>query len=91
MLAVFAAAAAADPEIAAAWTEYGRRRYQDNRALVEALAPWLRPDLDVDRATDIWWAVFTHELSDALIGVRGWSLEDYVDWLVGSVRRLLLR
>jgi len=91
MLAVFAAAAAADPEIAAAWTEYGRRRHQDNRALVEALAPWLRPDLDVDRATDIWWAVFTHELSDALIGVRGWSLEDYVDWLVGSVRRLLLR
>lgn len=91
MLKAFAAAAAVDPEIADAFTEYGRRRYQDNRALVESLAPWLREDLDVDRATDIAWTVFDHGTSDKLIGERGWTLEEYADWLVDSVRRLLLR
>jgi len=27
----------------------------------------------------------------SLIGERGWSLEEYADWLVESVERLLLR
>jgi AcrR family transcriptional regulator len=90
MLKVFAAAAPVDPEIAAAFEEYGRRRYQDNRALMESLAPWLRRDLSVDRATDIFWTVFDSSVSDALIEARGWSLDDYCDWLIDSVERLLL-
>jgi hypothetical protein len=90
MLKVFAAAAPVDPEIAAAFEEYGRRRYQDNRALMESLAPWLRRDISVDRATDIFWTVFDSSVSDALIEARGWSLDDYCDWLIDSVERLLL-
>jgi AcrR family transcriptional regulator len=91
MLKVFADAASVDPEIAAAFAEYGRRRYQDYRALVESFGPWLREGLDVDRATDIFWAVFDHTASDTLIDARGWTLEEYCDWLVDSVERLLLR
>jgi hypothetical protein len=30
-------------------------------------------------------------VSDALMGERGWSLEEFADWLVDSVERLLLR
>jgi AcrR family transcriptional regulator len=91
MLRAFSSAAAVDPEVAAAWSEYGRRRYQDNRLLIESFAPWLRDGLDVDRATDIAWTVFTDTASEALIGQRGWSLEEYADWVADSVDRLLLR
>jgi AcrR family transcriptional regulator len=91
MLRAFAAAASVDPEIAAAFEEYGRRRYQDCRALIESFGPWLRDGLDVDRATDVFWAVFDHASSDALIEGRGWTLEEYCDWLVDGVDRLLLR
>jgi AcrR family transcriptional regulator len=91
MLRAFASAAAVDPEVAAAWSEYGRRRYQDKRLMIESFAPWLRDGLDVDRATDIAWTVFTDTASEALIGQRGWSLEEYADWVADSVDRLLLR
>jgi AcrR family transcriptional regulator len=91
MLRAFRSAAAVDPEIAEAWAEYGRRRYRDNRALIESFGPWLREGLDVDRATDIFWTVFGHAASDDLVGERGWTLEEYCDWLIDGVDRLLLR
>jgi hypothetical protein len=87
---VFAAAAAGDTEIADAWTEYERRRYQDARVLIGSFAPWLRQGLDVDRATEIFWAVFSHVPVQNLMGVRGWTVEQYADFLVDAVARLLL-
>lgn len=90
MMRAFASAAAVDGEIAAAWAEYGRRRYADNRALVQSFSPWLRAGLDVDRATDVFWAVFDHETIDALIRHRGWSVENYADWLIDTFALLLL-
>ena len=90
IMRAFSSAAAVDAEIAAAWTDYGRRRYQDNRRLVESFAPWLRAGLDLDRAADVFWTVFTHEAAESLIGQRGWTLAQYADWLVDTFRRLLL-
>src|SRR3954451_22295614 len=88
---VFAAAAAADPEIAAAWTEYERRRYEDYRAVIESFRPWLREDVEVDRATDVFWAVFGEGTGDLLQRERGWTLEECADWLTDAFDRLLLR
>jgi AcrR family transcriptional regulator len=90
MLRVFAAAAAGDPEIAEAWAEYERRRHQDNRMLVASFGPWLRAGLDVDRANDMFWATFSHVPADNLIRGRGWSLDEYADFLVDAVARMLL-
>jgi AcrR family transcriptional regulator len=90
MIQVFAAAAAGDTEIADAWTEYERRRYQDARVLIGSFAPWLRQGLDVDRATEIFWAMFSHVPIQNLMGVRGWTVEQYADFLVDAVARLLL-
>jgi hypothetical protein len=87
---VFSAAAVGDAEIAEAWAEYERRRHLDNRILIGAFEPWLREGLDVDRANDIFWAVFTHVPADNLMRGRGWSLEEYADFLVDAVERLLL-
>lgn len=91
MIGVFADAAAGDAEIAAAWAVYEDRRRQDMRAMVGALEPWLREDLDVERATDVYWAVFSDRLSRNLLGVRGWTVDEYADFLVDTLRRLLLR
>jgi AcrR family transcriptional regulator len=90
IMQAFAAAAAMDDEIAVAYAEYSRRRYQDSRGMLGAFEPWLRPDLDVDRATEIFWAVFSHETAAALIGGRGWSIVQYADWLADTLERLLL-
>jgi len=90
MLRVFSAAAVGDAEIAEAWAEYERRRHLDNRILIGAFEPWLREGLDVDRANDIFWGVFTHVPADNLMRGRGWSLEEYADFLVDAVERLLL-
>lgn len=91
MIQVFAAAAAGDEEIAAAWAEYERRRYADQRVMIGSLEPWLREGLDADRATDIAWGLFTHEPIANLVGVRGWTVEQYADLLTDAVDRLLLR
>jgi AcrR family transcriptional regulator len=89
-IGVFASAAEVDQEIAAAWEEYERRRWQDARALVASLEPWLRTGWDVERATDVFWGVFSNAPVEALMARRGWSLDRYVDLLVDSVERLLL-
>ncbi|MGY1744151.1 TetR/AcrR family transcriptional regulator [Blastococcus sp. SYSU D00695] len=91
MIQVFAAAAAGDPEVAEAWAEYERRRYTDQRVLIGSLGPELRDGLDVDRATDIAWGLFTHAPIANLVGVRGWSVEQYADFLADALERLLLR
>jgi AcrR family transcriptional regulator len=90
MIRVFADAAAGDAEIATAWAEYERRRLQDGRALIASFAPWLRPGLDVDRATDVFWGLFSHAPAVALIWERGWPVDEYADFLVDAVERLLL-
>jgi len=90
MIRVFADAAAGDPGIAGAWAEYERRRLQDARVLVGSFEPWLREGLDVDRATEIFWAVFSHVPAAVLVGERGWSVDEYVDFLIDAVARLLL-
>ena len=91
IIVVFAAAAAGDPEIAEAWEEYERRRRADARVLVGSLEPWLRDGLDVETATDIFWGIFSEAPIAALMHRRGWTLDQYVDFLVEGVQRLLLR
>src|SRR3954451_9306049 len=84
ILQVFADAAAGDAEIAEAWAEYERRRLQDARLLIGSLEPWLRPGLDVDRATEIFWALFSHVPIAKLLNERGWTVEEYADFLVDA-------
>ncbi|MFR9803896.1 TetR/AcrR family transcriptional regulator [Pseudonocardia sp. RS010] len=88
MLRVFRDAAG-DPEIATAWAEYERRRYEDMHALVASFAPLLRDGLTVDEATDVYWSVFTTETMDTFLRGRGWSIERYADWSVDAADRLL--
>jgi AcrR family transcriptional regulator len=90
MIWVFVDAAAGDAEIAAAWAEYEQRRRTDVRALVGALAPWLRRDLDVGRAADIYWAFFSEAPARSLVHGLGWTVDEIADLLTDTLRRLLL-
>src|SRR4051794_38742894 len=90
MIQAFAAAAAGDGEIAEAWADYERRRFADQRVMIGSFEPWLRRGLDADRAAEISWGLFTHEPVRNLMDVRGWTLEEYADFLVDAVDRLLL-
>jgi hypothetical protein len=87
----FRAAAAVDPEIATAFEEYERRRWTDMSALVGAFGTLLRPHLTVERATDVLWSVFAGDTGDRLTGYRGWTEEEYVDWMIDALDRLVLR
>jgi AcrR family transcriptional regulator len=89
-LRVFKDAAGGDPELAAAWAEYERRRYTDALAMIGSMAHLLRDDLTVEQATDIYWATLTVETARNFRAVRGWSIDRYADWLVDAVDRLLL-
>lgn len=91
IMRAFREAAPGDPEIAQAWEEYERRRYADIRAIVASFAHLLRPGLTVERATDVYWAALDTRTADLFMLGRGWSLDDYADWLADAVDRLLLR
>ena len=82
MLAL-AGAATADPDAAAIW-----RKNQDERRL--GMTPFaaslartgaLRPDIDVDRAADVLWLAMDVRNYDWLVRQRGWSLEQYQEWM----------
>jgi AcrR family transcriptional regulator len=90
MIRVFADAAAGDPQLAEAWTEYERRRRDDVERLVGAFRPWLREDLDARRASDIVWALFSHVTGDNLIRGLGWTVDEYAEFVVDAVARLIL-
>lgn len=89
LLLVFRSAAAGDPEIVTAWAEYEERRHRDSARIVASCAHLLREGLSVQRATDVYRSTFTSDTEDLFVRVRGWSLEEYADWLVDALDRLL--
>jgi hypothetical protein len=50
----------------------------------------LRRDLTEDRAADIIWSMNAPEFYLLLVGQRGWSPDDFADWLAEAWVRLLL-
>lgn len=75
-------AASVDDDIAALWDRI-ESQYRDNqRAVLEPLHARgaLREGLDLERATDILWAVNHPSLWGLLVGARGWTPEEYESW-----------
>jgi AcrR family transcriptional regulator len=51
----------------------------------------LRPDLNLDRAADVAWALTDHRLFAGLVREREWSPDEYTDWLTQQLQAALLR
>ena len=85
-------AAATEPEAQAVWRQVSRRRAQNMRKLARDLrhAGGLRDDVSIDDAADVIWATGSSELYVLLTHERGWSPEQFENWLADAWRRLLL-
>jgi AcrR family transcriptional regulator len=85
-------AAPADPDIAELWRRIQTDFHDNQRAVVEGLAGTgaLKPELDVDSATDILWTINHPSTYWLLVGERGWSAEQFRGWLAATFCEQLL-
>jgi AcrR family transcriptional regulator len=83
LLRVLDEAAPADEELAALQRAQAQQRYDGLRRFASLLAERgvLRPDLSVDRATDVIWTLCAQSTFEALVTARGWSHREYREWL----------
>jgi len=85
-------ASATEPEAQQIWREISDRRAANMRKLAADLkaAGGLRAGMSIDKAADVIWATNSSELYVLLTAERGWSADEYEDWLAETWRRLLL-
>ena len=85
-------AAPSEPDVEALWSEITERRAAHMRTFVGDVsqARPLRNGLSVDRAADIVWALNSTDVYLLLTDGRGWSPDDYQQWLGDAWIRLLL-
>jgi TetR/AcrR family transcriptional regulator, regulator of autoinduction and epiphytic fitness len=90
--AIMADAAGSDPEIRTLMHDMADQRYQDHHRLAKSLHQTgnIRPALSSRRAADIIWALANERTYLALVRDRGWSTEDYEDWLADQLIAALL-
>jgi AcrR family transcriptional regulator len=84
-------ATASEPDLLELWATSRERRRLGAAGVVRAAAERtpLRPDLTVDRATDIVWTFNAHDIYLNLIDGCGWSPEAFEAWLGDSLAELL--
>ncbi len=90
LIAVLAAAAQSDPELAELLATLHADRLKNLRVLVDALAANGALRLPADDALETVWALASPELQQLLVRERGWTRRRYEEWLVASLARLLL-
>src|SRR5215211_2877271 len=93
LLQVIRSAAPLDGDIAALWDHIQADFYDNQRVIVQQLhhTGSLRPDLDVTRATDILWTLNHPDVWQLLVGMRGWTPEQYEQWFGDTACTQLLR
>lgn len=91
-IAPIIAEGAGDPELADLAETTRTERLLGCRSLVEVLDARhaLRLELEVERATDVVWALCSPEMALLLTEARGWSLEEYAAWLAESLAVMVL-
>jgi AcrR family transcriptional regulator len=87
------AAAAVQPELAPVWEELEKGRLQGMARFAEHLAETgaMREGVTVEEARDMLWTINSHAVYRMLVVDRGWSPEQYRDWLAATLACALLR
>ena len=93
IMRVLATAAAVDPDAAQLMEEIRRQRHTGQSRIVATLAALdaLDPDLEFSEAADITYAALSPEVHHILTAERGWTADQYEQWLVRSLGALLRR
>lgn len=76
------------PELAAVEEERNCQRYDSQVMVIDALekAGLLRKGLTRDRARAILWSLTSREMFRMLVRERGWSGDEYQEWLRRAIR-----
>jgi AcrR family transcriptional regulator len=92
LLRVLDAAATTDDALMALRDKHAKQRLDGLRRFAALLAERgsLRPGLSVNRAADIIWTVCAQANYDSLVTSRGWTHEEYRDWLADTLANALL-
>jgi AcrR family transcriptional regulator len=90
LMAVVAAAARSEPELAELYARLHEDRHSNLKVLVDALAAKAPLRVSAAEALDTVFALTSPELNQLLVGRRGWSSRRYRDWLAESLEALLL-
>ena len=93
IMRVLATASAVDPDAAQLMEEIRRQRHTGQSRIVAALSALgaLDPDLEFSDAVDITYAAFSPEVHHILTVERGWTAEQYEQWLARSLGALVRR
>jgi len=85
-------AATADPEIAAVLKQRHRQRFEDTQLVAQSLGRKraLAPGVTVAKAGDLVWALSGAEVYRMLVVERGWSPDEYEEWLAAALADSLL-
>lgn len=87
---VLRTAKAVDPEMAAVRDEMEGHRYRYMRAVAGWLADRGPLLVSVDRAADMIWTLASPDVARLLCDDRGWTTDDYADWLEETLATMLL-
>ncbi len=71
------------PELADLIKERECHRYDSQKSMVDFIGQkgWLHPSMNPGKARDILWAFTSRELYGMLVRQRGWSPQEYEEWL----------
>lgn len=92
LLRVLDVAATTDEALVALREQHAAQRLDGLRRFAALLAERgeLRRGLGADRAADILWTVCAQATYDSLVTARGWTAEEYRDWLADTLAHSLL-
>jgi AcrR family transcriptional regulator len=80
------------PELAKLERQRERLRYEREETVITSLqdSGKLRPDLNHQKARDIFWMLTGGDVYRMLVGERRWAPEQYESWLADTLVKLLL-
>jgi TetR/AcrR family transcriptional regulator, regulator of autoinduction and epiphytic fitness len=92
ILDVIQRAAPAEPDVGALWDRIESDFLENQRGIVQALADLgaLRRGLDVEKGADVLWTLNHPAVWALLVGRRGWSPDEFEDWLRSALSSELL-
>jgi AcrR family transcriptional regulator len=80
---VIRSAAPLDADIGALWERINSEYRTNQQAIVQSLSQKraLKPSLDLERASDILWAINHPNIWQLLVAGRGWTPDEYERWV----------
>ena len=92
MLDLLRGVGAVAPALARQGEALEHRRYEMQQPLIEGLAEAkeLLAGIDVRRARDILWSLTSRDLYRLLVRERGWTPQQYEDWLAKTLLETLV-